>query len=177
MIRLFKALFKFVVFAFILFVIVGILATRYEKKKREEKKQQQIIFRQEETKQDEDPKEIVEIVEEPEEIVEVVEEPEEIVEVEEEKKDENGIRPEFRESMEAYEDFFDEYCEFMKSYSKDASLTSLTKYFEFMSKYEKAMSEMESVDESKLTEAEDKLYLETMLRINNKLTQVLIDME
>ena len=40
---------------------------------------------------------------------------------------------------------------------------------------EKAISEMDKIDESELTEAEDKLFLETQLRINNKLAEAAIN--
>ena len=46
---------------------------------------------------------------------------------------------------------------------------------EDLTKYEKAMSEMDKIDESELTEAEDKLFLETQLRINNKLAEAAIN--
>ena len=168
--RLFKGLFKLIVIVIVLLVIFVIFVMRNDKPK----------IRYEEPKITEkqiEPKPVEEEI--PQEITKEVEEPKQ-EEIKEEPKEEtintNGIRPEFQKSMESYEAFFDEYVEFMNAFKKDSSnLSMLAQYAEFMSKYEQAMLELDSIDESKLTDAENRLFLDTQLRINNKLTQAAID--
>ena len=166
--KLFKTIIKFVIIAI---VLLAVLKACFGKDDKQEPKYEepQVVDKQE------DPKPIEEQHQE------IVEEPESEPEVEEEEPqekvvDQNGIRPEFKKSMESYEAFFDEYIEFMSSFKyEDAGLSALAKYTEFLTKYEKAMTEMDKIDESELTEAEDKLFLETQLRINNKLAEAAIN--
>ena len=167
--KIVKTIIKFVIIAI---VLLAILKACFGKDDKPEPKHEEpkVVEKQEETKPiEEKPQETVEEPE-PEQEVEVEEQPQEEV------VDQNGIRPEFQKSMEAYEAFFDEYVEFMNAFKQDSTnLSMITKYAEFLAKYEKAMSEMEKIDETKLTDAEDKLFLETQLRINNKLTQAAIN--
>lgn len=167
--KLFKTIIKLII---IVIVLLAVLKACFGKDDKPESKYEEpkVVEKQEDLKPvEEQPQEVVEEPKlEPE--VEVEEEPQEEV------VDQNGIRPEFKKSMESYEAFFDEYIEFMSSFKyEDAGLSTLAKYAEFLAKYEKAMSEMDKIDESELTEAEDKLFLETQLRINNKLTQAAIN--
>ena len=170
--KLFKTIIKFVIIAI---VLLAVLKACFGKDDKPEPKNEepQVVEKQEDPKpQEEQPQEVVEEVQEqePELEVQIEEEPQEEV------VDQNGIRPEFKKSMESYEAFFDEYIEFMSSFKyEDAGLSTLAKYTEFLTKYEKAMSEMDKIDESELTEAEDKLFLETQLRINNKLAEAAIN--
>lgn len=168
--KLFKTIIKFVIIAI---VLLAVLKACFGKDDKPEPKHEepQVVEKQEDSKPvEEQPQEVVEEPE-PELEPEVEEE-----EPQEEVVDQNGIRPEFKKSMESYEAFFDEYIEFMSSFKyEDAGLSALAKYTEFLTKYEKAMSEMDKIDESELTEAEDKLFLETQLRINNKLAEAAIN--
>ncbi len=80
------------------------------------------------------------------------------------------IRPEFQEAMDEYLEFFEGYCEFMKNY--DASdVSSLAKYAELLTQYQETMDALEDINTEELTDAESKLYAETMLKID----QMLID--
>ena len=168
--KLFKTIIKFVIIAI---VLLAVLKACFGKDDKPEPKHEepQVVEKQEDPKPvEEQPQEVVEEPE-PELEPEVEEE-----EPQEEVVDQNGIRPEFKKSMESYEAFFDEYIEFMSSFKyEDAGLSALAKYTEFLTKYEKAMSEMDKIDESELTDAEDKLFLETQLRINNKLAEAAIN--
>ena len=166
--KLFKTIIKLVIIAI---VLLAVLKACFGKDDKQEPKYEepQVVDKQEDPKPIEEQHQ--EIVEEPESEPEVEEE-----EPQEEVVDQNGIRPEFKKSMESYEAFFDEYIEFMSSFKyEDAGLSALAKYTEFLTKYEKAMTEMDKIDESELTEAEDKLFLETQLRINNKLAEAAIN--
>ena len=84
----------------------------------------------------------------------------------------DGIRPEFREAMESYEAFFDEYVSFMQSVNEgNTSTETLLKYYEYLAKYEDMMNKLDAIDESELSYEEDLLYLDTLNRINQKLLE------
>lgn len=167
--KLFKTIIKFVIIAI---VLLAVLKACFGKDDKPEPKYEdsKVVEKKEDPKPvEEQPQEVIE---EP----ETESEPEVEEEPQEEVVDQNAIRPEFKKSMESYEAFFDEYIEFMSSFKyEDAGLSALAKYTEFLTKYEKAMSEMDKIDESELTDAEDKLFLETQLRINNKLAEAAIN--
>lgn len=78
---------------------------------------------------------------------------------------------EFKQKMDAYEQFFDTYVEFMKSY--DATDTSLLgEYMQLLEDYEKAMQALDDIGESELTPEQDAYYTEVLARINKKLLEV-----
>lgn len=91
-------------------------------------------------------------------------------------KDQNtlvdGMRPEFKEAMDAYEAFYDEYCDFMKEYKENPSdLTLLLKYGEMLTKVAEMDEAFEKWDEEDLNDVELKYYLE----VNNRVMQKMID--
>lgn len=84
----------------------------------------------------------------------------------------NGMRPEFKEAMDSYEAFYDEYCEFMKEYNDNSGdLKLLLKYTELMSKMVQMNQAFEKWDEDGMNDAELKYYLE----VNNRVTQKLLE--
>ena len=84
----------------------------------------------------------------------------------------DGIRPEFREAMNAYEAFYDEYCDFMKKYSENpTNLKLLAQYVDMMSKAEKTNKAFENWDEKEMNNEELKYYLE----VNNRVMQKILD--
>ena len=84
-----------------------------------------------------------------------------------------GIRPEFKETMDGYESFFDDYCEIMKKYNENPDdLSILMDYLEFMTKHEDVMTEIENLNADELTDEEQKYILEVQNRINTKLLSV-----
>ena len=86
----------------------------------------------------------------------------------------DGVRPEFRAAMESYEAFFDEYVSFMQSVDENNTSTEvLMQYYEYLAKYEDAMTKLDAIDESELSYEEDLLYLETMNHINQKLLEAM----
>ena len=119
---------------------------------------------------------------EPEESIETEETtvPEESIETEEttvpeETKSEliDGMRPEFKEAMDAYEAFYDEYCEFMLKYKKNPTdLTLLTKYSEMLVKLAEMDKAFQEWDEDEMNNAELKYYLDVSNRITKKLIDV-----
>lgn len=80
------------------------------------------------------------------------------------------IRPEFKAAMDSYEAFCDEYCDFMKKYAENpADLAMLAKYADMMTKYSEMNKNFEAWDESEMSEAELKYYLEVLSRVTQKL--------
>ena len=85
-----------------------------------------------------------------------------------------GIRPEFREQMDAYEAFMDEYIAFMKSYdASDTSASYLNRYMDLLSKYGEFTEKIDQIDESELSEEEDRYFLEVTMRVEKKLYDAL----
>lgn len=81
----------------------------------------------------------------------------------------DGIRPEFKETMDAYEKFFDDYYDFCLKYSKSQDTTSMMMdYLTWMTDYAETMEKLDEIDEGSLSPAEDAYYLEVMIRIEKK---------
>lgn len=86
----------------------------------------------------------------------------------------SGIRTEFKEAMDSYEAFFDEYITFMNNFSNsDNTLDALSAYADFMSRYSEAMEGMEALGEEEMSTEETAYYLEVTNRINQKLLSAL----
>ena len=87
---------------------------------------------------------------------------------------ENGdyslVTPEFKETMDAYEAFYDEYIAFMKKYTESGSLTDMmSDYMSMLSKLEEWNRKIDAIDENKLSVADDLYYLLVTLRIEQKM--------
>ena len=83
------------------------------------------------------------------------------------------IRPEFKEALDSYEAFFDEYCEFMKKYMESPDDLNLLMYYaSYVSKYTEVMESMDKLGEVEMSDAELKYYIEVTNRINQKLLDV-----
>lgn len=84
-----------------------------------------------------------------------------------------GIRLEFKEALDSYEAFFDEYIEFMEKFSNsDNTLGMLADYASFLTKYTETLSAMTALDDGELSEEEAAYYLEVTTRINQKLLSI-----
>lgn len=85
----------------------------------------------------------------------------------------DGLRPEFKEAMDSYEAFYDEYCTFMVKYKANPTDVNLLSEYSNMliklSEMEKAFNEW---DEDELNAAELKYYLEVTNRITQKLLEI-----
>ncbi len=90
------------------------------------------------------------------------------------KVDETLIRPEFKEAMDSYEAFFDEYVELMQQYKNDPTNAELlTQYSEMLSKETKMLKEFDDWEkDDSMTDAEAAYYLEVHARIYKKLAEV-----
>ncbi len=90
-------------------------------------------------------------------------------------KDENigGIRKEFKEAMDAYEEFYDEYCELMKKYmANPTDMTLLAEYMEFLENATEVDKKFEEWNGKDMNDAETKYYLEVLNRVSKKLMEV-----
>lgn len=84
-----------------------------------------------------------------------------------------GMRPEFKEALDSYEDFFDEYCDFMKKFNESPDdLSLIGEYTEYLTQYYETMDKMDKLDNGEMNDAETKYYIEVTTRINQKLIDV-----
>lgn len=89
--------------------------------------------------------------------------------------DDDFIDPEFKEMMDEFEAFFDEYIELSNKLSKAEGMEALelmTAYTEYMEQYAVTMEKMESIDQDELTTAEALYYAEVTGRIYLKLAKI-----
>ena len=94
--------------------------------------------------------------------------------VEEAEPDENIIRPDVKEAIDAYEEFVDEYLAFMKKYdeSDGTDMSLLIDYMSFMAKLEEYTDKMENMEDD-LTVAESIYYYEVINRCNEKIIKAM----
>lgn len=84
-----------------------------------------------------------------------------------------GMRKEFKEAMDSYENFMNEYVAFMKQYNADpGDWSMLASYLDFLGKYETMCVQFEKWEDDDLNEAEMAYYLEVQLRVEKKLLEV-----
>lgn len=85
----------------------------------------------------------------------------------------SSVSPDFKATMDEYEAFFNEYCDFMESYSQNPSdPTLITEYASMMSQYSDAMAALDAIDEGSLSAADSAYYLEVQTRTNQRLLEV-----
>ncbi len=84
----------------------------------------------------------------------------------------SDIRPAFKEAMDSYEAFYDEYCAFMKKYSENPTdMTLLGEYAGMMSKSTEMTQKFDAWNSEDLNEAELTYYLEVSGRVAQKLLE------
>lgn len=82
------------------------------------------------------------------------------------------VTPEFKETMDSYEAFFDEYIEFMEKYENSDDTTSMMlDLADYMEKYADFMAKIDAIDENELSEADALYYAEVSARIYAKLAE------
>lgn len=85
----------------------------------------------------------------------------------------DGMHPEFKEAMDSYESFYNEYCDFMKKYAENPSdLTLLAGYADMLAKATTMDEKFDSWNEDDLNDAELKYYLEVQERVLQKLAEL-----
>lgn len=81
-----------------------------------------------------------------------------------------GIRPEFKDAMDSYEAFYNDYCEIMAKYAKNPTdLSILGKYADMLAKVEEMDKKFKAWDEGSLSNEELKYYLDVMNRVQKKM--------
>lgn len=94
--------------------------------------------------------------------------------VSESESNSNELRTDFIEAMDAYEAFYDEYCELLVEYNENPmDLTLLGKYTDMLNKASEMDEKFEAWDEDELNDAELKYYLD----VNNRVMKKLLDAE
>ena len=111
-----------------------------------------------------------------EEVPAIAEQPEEVEPAENDSSSEemvDGMRVSFKEAMDSYEKFFDEYVAFMKKYQEsDNAAEMLSDYLKFMDQYSEMTKKMEEWNDGTLNDAELQYYLDTMNRVTQKLLEI-----
>lgn len=84
----------------------------------------------------------------------------------------DGMRPEFKEAMDSYEAFYDEYCDIMKKYTENPSdMELLTSYTDMLTKATEMTEKFEAWESDEMNDTELKYYLD----VNNRVTKKLLD--
>jgi hypothetical protein len=87
--------------------------------------------------------------------------------------DSSAIRPEFKQTMDNYEAWFDHYCEVMKAYKENPSdMNLMIEMTNLLSEEATMLDEMEKMDQSEMNAAELAYYIEVTARIEKKLIEV-----
>ena len=85
---------------------------------------------------------------------------------------EDGLRPEFKDAMDSYEAFYNEYCEVLKKYMANPSdLSILGKYMDLMGKLSDMDAKFEAWESEDLNAEELKYYMD----VNNRVMKKLLD--
>lgn len=85
----------------------------------------------------------------------------------------DGMRPEFKEAMDSYEAFYDEYCDFMKKYKENpADVRLIAEYADMLKKGAEMDEKFAAWEGDDLNNAEVKYYAEVSARITQKLLEV-----
>ena len=86
-----------------------------------------------------------------------------------------GLRKEFKDAMDSYEAFCDEYCSFMTQYMQNPTdLSLLSRYAGMLSKYQKLSEDFEKWEQQDLNAAEMKYYLEVQSRVAKKMMDIVL---
>lgn len=84
----------------------------------------------------------------------------------------DGMRPEFKEAMDSYEAFYDEYCDVMKKYAENPTdIKLLTSYTDMLTKAVEMSEKFDAWEDNEMNDAELKYYLD----VNNRVTKKLLD--
>ncbi len=76
----------------------------------------------------------------------------------------------FKEALDSYEAFMDDYVEFMEKYKDSDNVEEMMNdYNDYLEKYTELTKKMEDVKEDELTDDELQYYTEVMTRVSQKL--------
>ena len=86
--------------------------------------------------------------------------------------DSSVVTPEFKETMDSYEEFVNKYCDFMVKYTDADAVdqaSMLADYADLMQQEADWAQRMSAVDESTLSDADDAYYIEVQARVSKRL--------
>ena len=87
--------------------------------------------------------------------------------------DNGGVSADFKQTMDDYESFMNQYCDFMEKYqSSDDTTSMLVDYAKMTASYTEWAAKWDAIDESTLSAADDAYYLEVQGRVAARLAQV-----
>lgn len=87
----------------------------------------------------------------------------------------DGMRPEFKAAMDSYENFMNEYCDFMKKYanSDGNDLTLMQDYADYVKKYSEFVDDFAKwEDDTTMNSKETTYYIDVQARVNKKIIEV-----
>lgn len=85
----------------------------------------------------------------------------------------DNVSPEFKATMDSYEEFFNDYVDFMKKYKNSTDITSMeSDYADYMTKYSDMMQKLNDIKSEDLSTADLAYYNEVNARITKKLAEV-----
>lgn len=85
---------------------------------------------------------------------------------------EDGLRKDFKDAMDSYEVFMNEYCDFMEKYSKNPTDPGLiADYMSYMSKYDDFTKKFDQWGSEDLNDAELEYYIEVQTRVYERLAE------
>lgn len=85
----------------------------------------------------------------------------------------DGVRPEFKEAIDSYEAFYDEYCDIIKKYTANPTdMELLTSYTDMLTRAAEMTEKFEAWENNEMNDAELKYYLD----VNNRVTQKLLEL-
>lgn len=85
----------------------------------------------------------------------------------------DNVSPEFKATMDSYEEFFNDYVDFMKKYKNSTDITSMASdYADYMTKYSDMMQKLNDIKSEDLSTADLAYYNEVNARITKKLAEV-----
>lgn len=89
------------------------------------------------------------------------------------KATEAGVNADFKATMDSYEEFFNDYVDFMKKYKNSTDITSMASdYADYMTKYSDMMQKLNDIKSEDLSTADLAYYNEVSARITKKLAEV-----
>lgn len=99
--------------------------------------------------------------------------PTEVPETEAPETEASGIREEFKEAMDSYESFVNDYVEFMKKYKENPDdLSLLSDYTGYLSKYTDLTQKFDAWESEDLTSEELAYYIDVQASATKKLLEV-----
>ena len=84
-----------------------------------------------------------------------------------------GLSKEFKEAMDSYEAFIDEYVAFMKKYSDSngTDMSLISDYTKYMTKLDDANKKFEKWNDSNMNAEESAYYIQVQTKVNKKLLE------